>query len=216
MRKTKFWLSLILLTLLIPAVWLNTRTGVTIQDQFLFRLSSCQYRSLSGWSIVYNPTESAFCATLGEQTLRASMEQDGSFLRFTFDDGTISEGRWDSLFGLLDSNGAPVSFSDDIEIIVGDDTSRFSLTPGTIARTFGQIAMDGAEPFGSIAVVLAGLLVYLLGAAQFLWPEKMFFLFSRWRYQHAELSDDGIMAEKIGAILIMLCAIVILFTPLFA
>lgn len=216
MRKTKLWLSLILLTLLIPALWLNTRTGVTIHDQFLFRRSSCQYRSLSGWSIDYDPSENTFCATLGEQTLRASMEQDGSFLRFTFDDGTVSEGQWDGLFGLLDANGAPITFSEDIEIIVGDDTSRLSLTPGAIARTFGQIAMDGDEPFGSIAVVLAGLLVYLLGAAQFLWPEKIFFLFSRWRYQHAELSEDGILAERAGAILVMLCAIVILFTPLFA
>lgn len=216
MRRTKIALALILLALLIPAAWMNTRTGVTIQDQFLWRRSTGEYRSFSGWSIAYDETANSFSAVLGGQSFRAQAELSDSFARFTFDDGTVSEGWLDERFGLVDSDGMPLSFSDDIVILVGDENLRFHLTPSAIAGEFCRIAMNSAESYGSIALVLLGALVYLLGAAQFIWPEQMYFLFSRWRYQHAELSDDGVLAEKAGAILIMLCAAGIMFAPLFA
>lgn len=216
MKKTLAILTVILIIVLGPALWLNTRTGVTIHDQFLFRRASGEYRSLSGWSIVYDEAENTFLAVLGKQTFHAKAVLDDNFARFTFSDGTIAEGWLDSRFGLVDSNGVPMTFSDDIEIIVGDENLRLYLTPCAVACEFCRIAMDAAEPYGSIAIVLLGSMIYLLGAAQFIWPEQMFFLFSRWRYQKAELSDDGILAEKASAILLMICAAAVMFAPLFA
>lgn len=215
MRKTKILLTLILAAMLIPAIWLNTRTGVTIHDQFLYRRSSGEFRSVSGWSILHDESENTFTARLGSQTFHARAELNGDFARFTFEDGTVTEGRWDNRFGLVDSQGVPISFSDNVEIIVGDELLRYYLTPGAIACEFCRIAMDETEPRGHIGLILCGIALYALGAAHFLWPESMHFLFSRWRYQNAELSADGVFAEKAGAVLLMLIAAGVMFAPLF-
>jgi len=215
MRKTTIVLILILAALLIPSIWLNRCEGVTIHDHFLFRRSPGEYRSITGWSIIHDSSENTFTASLGKQTFQATAELDGDFARFTFSDGTVAEGRWDNRFGMVDTDGVPIPVFDSVEIIVGDENLRYYLTPSAIACEFCRIAMNKTEPYGSIGLVLCGIALYVLGAAHFLWPEHMHFLFARWRYRNAELSDDGVAAEKAGAILIMLCAAAIMFAPLF-
>lgn len=65
-----------------------------------------------------------------------------------------------------------------------------------------------------VSLIYAAL--YMMGAAVYLWPEKMAFLGSRWRYQtEPELSDDGIVMEKAGGVLMMAGAIFVLFYPFF-
>ncbi len=69
---------------------------------------------------------------------------------------------------------------------------------------------------GYWAMTLVYAALYIMGAAVFLWPEKMAFLGSRWRYQtEPELSDEGIMMEKAGGILMMAGAVFVLFYPFF-
>lgn len=59
-------------------------------------------------------------------------------------------------------------------------------------------------------------LLYFLGAAQFLWPEQMAFLGSRWQYRYEpELSDAGLAMAKFSAVFIMFISIIPLFLPLF-
>lgn len=216
MRKSKLILAVVLIALLLPAIWLNTRTGITIHDQFLFLRASGEYRSLSGWNIDHDPSADLFTTQLADQTYRASAEVNGDFLRFDFGDGTIVEGRWDKRFGLVDPDGIPVSLFAEPVIITGGDTLRFHSSPHEIACELSRIVMGKTESFGSLSLVLCGILLYLLGAAHFLWPEQTHFLFSRWRYRAAELSDEGIAAERIGAVLLLLCAAGVMFAPLFA
>lgn len=72
------------------------------------------------------------------------------------------------------------------------------------------------EARGNAGMALVYALLYIMGAAVFLWPQKMAFLGSRWRFQtEPELSDSGEMMERIGGILMMGCAIFLLFYPLF-
>lgn len=68
---------------------------------------------------------------------------------------------------------------------------------------------------GMIVVVLIYILLYIMGAACMLGPEKFVFFGSRWRYANEpKLSQEGLTAAYIGAGFCMFCAIVILFIPI--
>jgi len=58
-------------------------------------------------------------------------------------------------------------------------------------------------------------LLYALGVASILWPEKVHFFGSRWRYAHAELSSDGIAVQILSGIANIVLAIVLMYMPLF-
>lgn len=72
------------------------------------------------------------------------------------------------------------------------------------------------EARGNAGMLFVYALLYGMGAAVYLWPQKMAFLGSRWRFQtEPELSDDGVMFEKLGGIVLMICSVIFLFYPLF-
>ena len=57
-------------------------------------------------------------------------------------------------------------------------------------------------------MVIAGSILYLAGALTFLFPNESHFFMRGWAYKKQELSDEGILAEKIGAVAIMVLGIV--------
>lgn len=215
MRKTKLLLVLILIVLLIPSIWLNTRTGVYVQGEFLRRTSPGEYKSISGWRITHDEASDRFDAVFGSKTFSAAAEIRDHHAAFTFDDGTVIEGDWDSSFRLLDEEGLPLTFSDGIQILVGDEDLTTFITPVSIANDFLTIALNETESYGHFGLILCGIALYALGAAHFLWPEELHFLFSRWKYRNAELSDEGIFVERIGAIMLIVLGAGIMFAPLF-
>ena len=74
---------------------------------------------------------------------------------------------------------------------------------------------DDVSARGHIIAFLLSLF-YLLGLAQFLFPEEMAFLGSRWQYRYEpELSDVGLAVAKFGGIVVMLIGAGSLFLPLF-
>jgi len=73
---------------------------------------------------------------------------------------------------------------------VVDDTVRV-ISNEALSQYLCQIDRGEMVKNGHIAMVLVGALIYVIGAVTFLFPEKMYFLGSRWRYKNAELSDDG-------------------------
>lgn len=60
---------------------------------------------------------------------------------------------------------------------------------------------------------MLGGLLYLIGAVTFLYPEKVHFFGTRWRYKNAELSDDGIMMQMFSAVVMMIMAAIIMMNP---
>lgn len=80
------------------------------------------------------------------------------------------------------------------------------------------IRMAEEEPVsrGSMVAVVLYTVLYAVGAVGFLWPEKLAFLGARWRFRHEpELSEAGVFAERLGAVIVMVSAVVMLFAPLF-
>lgn len=215
MRKTTIILVLILVALLIPSIWLNTRTGVYVQGEFLRRTAPGEYNSRSGWRISYDEDSGQFDATFGHKTFSASVEIEDPIVTFTFDDGTVVHGRWDNSFRLVDEEGLPLTFDDRVQIYVGDENITDHITPTSAANSFCAIAMNAEEQYGSLSLVFVGALVYLLCAAGFLWPEETHFLFVRWKYNNPELSEEGILMERIAAVVGMILSAGIMLAPLF-
>lgn len=216
MKKAVAILALILIVVLGPALWLNTRVGVTIEDHFLYRRSSGEYKSVTGWSITCDPSTNRFAAVLAHQHFGAQLEWNDPVARFTFDDGETVEGRWHGSGYLISEDGSPLFLDDAVYITVGNDNMYYYITNTDIADEFMQIYTDDLESYGSIGLVLLGVLIYAIGAVQFLFPEETHFLFSRWYYEKPALSADGIMFEKLGAILVLITGAAVMFAPLFA
>lgn len=216
MKKTISILTIILAIVLGPALWLNTRTGVSFRDHFLYRRSPGEYRSISGWSITYDDTSSRFAAMLGDQTVSAELEWNNPIARFTFDDDEIVEGYWYGGGNLTAEDTMPLFLNEDIYITVDDSSIRHSITKTDIANGFMRIYTGDTEALGSVWLVFLGMIIYAMGMVQFLFPEETHLLLSHWYYEQTARSANGILFEKTGAVLVMLTGVAVMFAPLFA
>ena len=87
---------------------------------------------------------------------------------------------------------------------------------GSVAAMLVRMASVKPAHRGEISVIFLYALIYLLGAAQFLWPQKLAFLGSRWKFQtEPELSDAGLFMAQLGGIIVMVAGIVLLFAPMY-
>lgn len=84
-----------------------------------------------------------------------------------------------------------------------------------LAQALVKVAEGEVEQRGHLSLVVAYIFFYVLGTAVLLWPQKMAFLGNRWRYRsEPELSDEGLVMEMIGGVVIIGMAVVTLFLPL--
>lgn len=84
-----------------------------------------------------------------------------------------------------------------------------------LAQALVQVAEGEVEQRGHLSLVLVYTLFYAFGTAVFLWPEKMAFLGNRWRFRYEpELSEEGLLMEMIGGVIVIGVAVVTLFLPL--
>lgn len=80
------------------------------------------------------------------------------------------------------------------------------------AQLMQSIERGESERRGSIAIVLLYAFIYAVGALTFLFPEEAAFFGSRWQYRSKpELSDAGLIMRKLGGIVFMVAAVIILF-----
>ena len=78
-----------------------------------------------------------------------------------------------------------------------------------------KVAEGKVEQRGHMSLAIAYTFFYALGTAVLLWPQKMAFLGNRWRYRsEPELSDEGLVMEMLGGVVIIGMAVVTLFLPL--
>lgn len=92
-----------------------------------------------------------------------------------------------------------------------------SISKNGLAHALVNMADAEPETRGDWQLALVYTAIYALGAALFLWPEKLAFFGERWRYQtEPELSDAGILMEKLGGVLLMGMGVIMMFYPLFA
>lgn len=101
-------------------------------------------------------------------------------------------------------------------------TSLFMISNGQeyisksgLVQAMVRVAEGKVEQRGHLSLVAAYILFYALGTAILLWPEKMAFWGNRWRYRYEpELSDEGLIMEMFGGVVIICMAVVMMFLPL--
>jgi len=83
---------------------------------------------------------------------------------------------------------------------------------GSVAAFLIRMTKNEPDRRGHIEAVFLYALVYLLGAANFLWPEKLAFFGSRWQFRNEpELSDEGLFMMQLGSVVSMVLGIILLF-----
>ena len=84
-----------------------------------------------------------------------------------------------------------------------------------LVQALVKVAEGKVEQRGHLSLAAAYILFYALGTAILVWPQKMAFFGNRWRYRsEPELSDEGLVMEMLGGVVIICMAVVILFLPL--
>ena len=216
MKKKLILLVAVLLAAFIPAMALNVQRGVPVGESFLTKRNDALYEKNADYRVALTRGEDeTLCEIqLGAQTLSAALRWQGNRARVEYDDGAVIEGVWraDDMW-LTDEDGRPVSWNDGVTVTVDGDP--VGIGRGALANALCRMDIDATEPRGSAAVPLVGALLYVVGAAAFLWPEQTYFFGSRWRFNVAELSDDGKLMQKAGGVITMLGSIVLMFYPLF-
>ena len=216
MKKKLILLVAVLLAAFIPAMALNVQRGVPVGETFLPRRSGVLYEKNADYRVALTRGEDeTVCEIrLGAQTLSAVLRWQGERARVEYDDGAVIEGVWhaDDMW-LTDEDGRPVAWDDGATVVINGDT--VSIGRGALANALCRMDTNATETRGSAAVPLVGALLYVVGAAAFLWPEQTYFLGSRWRFNVAELSEDGKLMQKAGGVITMLGSIILMFYPLF-
>ena len=144
--------------------------------------------------------------------LEADMTVTGGMVRCVYSDGDTVEG-YVAGTELVDADGVPLWMSDGAGILV--DGMKISASgKGHLTQTLYRMSLGETETREGMVTLICLVLLYPLGAMQFLYPDKMAFLFSRWYYAKPELSEAGRRWERIGGIMTMLAGAVLCLLPL--
>ena len=228
MKKSAAVMLIVLILLLIPSGFIDLRRGVYMGDYFYMDdrfyvphdngNDSRTYRAGSGYEVTLERSgDGTGCyVSAGNTECSVQLSWTGDWARFEFDDGTVMEGRWTGE-ALTDADGRPLWMDDSdsmITISVGDEPEP-PLRKYTIACGLCKMDRKALVPFGSVWVMLLGAAIYGFGMLNILYPEKMHFLGSRWRYENAELSDAGYAAQVFGGVAFLIIGAAFLYMPLF-
>lgn len=199
-QKWKALAAVIALVSLILGWYWTLRPGIFVGDDFYYRVNS-EKLARSASDYIVKTGENSYDIRYRQEEKSVQVTSNGSFYSFAFSDGKTVEGNWNGVF-LDDGSDFP------FEITVSDNgvPAVFSHQAHAITLIHWQ-----EKEFTTISVwyiLLLGLLFYVIGVVTIWFPEEMYFLFSRWQYRNAELSDAGKMAEQFGGI--MLCGLGIL------
>lgn len=212
MRK-KLWIGVLVFVLLaVPALKLHGERGVYVGDRFFARGRGgdfvCGADSARMEKIA---SGAAFDICLDGQALSAQLAQEDENIRLTFSDGRMVQGVGDGE-RLYDAQGMPLGWADSVTITVGDE--RAPVNVYTLGNWLYRMYAGTLERRGEPLLLLLAALLYGLGLLNLLWPEKMFFLFNRWQYSHAELSDAGRLAQQLGGVVWVALSVGVLYLPL--
>lgn len=130
------------------------------------------------------------------------------------------------------SEGESLTFCDWYEPLFVNDEGAYLLNPEALfyieygyediyrlhlARLLQDIADENAAMRGSIPLIILYIFFYGLGAVQWLKPQETALFGSRWQFKNEpELSDEGILAVRLGAVVVMALGVAMLFLPAFA
>ena len=197
----------VLIVVLALSCWINFRNGIYIGDRFFYMVDDTLYKNNknNNISLQENNNSTEFDIYLDREHQNASVRWEGDKAVITYDDNTVIKGTWDGNW-LHGDDEIPIL--PETRVVVGDE--RPQIDKITIAYALCKIDRGETSTRGSVGIVIFGAAAYLLGALAFVFPNKVHFFMRKWAYKNAELSDEGVLAEKIGSVIIMLAGIVLM------
>jgi len=196
----------------------NFREGIYILDDFLVQKSEDYFKSGKDeirliraadgttFELTFNGVTKRATLVWSKSTEFLNVEHD--YASVTFDEGVVAEGIWFSDSMLMGLDRMPLSFTMDEKIRFSNGKKISSFEAAKLAEVLCRLDLGDTEKNGDFRLVLMGGLLYVIGALVFLYPDKMHFMGSRWQYKHAELSDDGRLAEQAGGVVMMIVGFV--------
>lgn len=210
-RGDRCILALIIITAVLAAAfsgWRNLRKGIFLGNDFFYRVEESLYQKNSANYIRSVPEDggAGFVIFLNGKEQTASLQRQEDFVSITYGDGTVIEAVWNGQWFCDRETGYPMTF--DVAVTFGDEIPEIGKP--AISNALCRIVWGDLEPRGSAALILVGGLLYALGAVSFLFPNQAHFFLRRWAYRQAELSEDGVLAEKIGGVVGMAVGVVVM------
>lgn len=212
MRKWLLIGVVVFVALAAAGVYCNARQGVWLDGAFYAQTSEGTFAA-GGDRIAIERTENGarFTGEVDGAALKAQLTQTDGLVRVEMGEDVV-EG-YPANGGLVDSEGLPLAWNQGITVSVGGEEPPTN--PYALADALYGMYAGATEPRGEWGMVWIYALLYWMGLAAILWPEETHFLFSRWAYRNAELSDAGIAMQRLGGGVTMVASVVVLFLPLF-
>ena len=212
MRKWLLIGVVVFVALAAAGVYCNARQGVWLDGAFYAQTSEGTFAA-GGDRIAIERTENGarFTGEVDGAALKAQLTQTDGLVRVEMGEDVV-EG-YPANGGLVDSEGLPLAWNQGITVSVGGEEPPTN--PYALADALYGMYAGATEPRGEWGLVWIYALLYWMGLAAILWPEETHFLFSRWAYRNAELSDAGIAMQRLGGGVAMAASVVVLFLPLF-
>lgn len=135
-------------------------------------------------------------------------------MTFDFSDGEEISGNWNGQYLLGDDNlplgwdGITFTASYSLGSSLYGTETKPPVSNLAYSYVLLQIYLGQYETISIWYAPVFGIIMYILGIICFLYPEETYFLLSRWRYQNPELSESGILIQRIGAAAICLAGVV--------
>ena len=212
MRKWLLIGVVVFVALAAAGVYCNARQGVWLDGAFYAQTSEGTFAA-GGDRIAIERTENGarFTGEVAGAALEAQLTQTDGLVRVEMGEDVV-EG-YPANGGLVDSEGLPLAWNQGITVSVGGEEPPTN--PYALADALYGMYAGATEPRGEWGMVWIYALLYWMGLAAILWPEETHFLFSRWAYRNAELSDAGIAMQRLDGGVAMVASVVVLFLPLF-
>lgn len=212
MKKQFLILSVILVLLQIPAFFLHSAKGVMINDRLFLQKSDTFYKNGKSY-VELSPTETGASVKgilFGDQELSVEMEVERYAVTFAYPDEVIVANFLGDM--LVTQDNLPLAFGvvyANSEVSLQNEGVRNQVSAALYDMYMGNVVQRGAPIYLPLFMLLS-----VIGASVFLWPEKMHRWGSRWRYDKLELSYDGIMMEKIGGVIGMIAGVILPYLAL--
>lgn len=209
-KKILLWAAVaVALFSLLTGWYFTLRKGVYAGGDFYYKVDGATYRH-NAFNYITFTSDHAFRIVTDGGELTGEMQTDQDEVEFSFSDGTHVSGQWNGMF--FDSG----SVSDFIRIEVGQtDNGPAKPTGRAFTDALYRIYSGQLETISQAGVSFFGLLIYILGIVNILYPEEIHFLFNRWRYRSPELSDEGILVESIGGAVICVMGVIMMSGAIF-
>ena len=130
------------------------------------------------------------------------------------------------------TEGIPLTINANFDYLFVNDEGAYLLNPEVLftikngyedfyrlhfARLLQDISDENAAMRGTVPSIILYIFFYALGALQWLKPQETALFGSRWQFKNVpELSDEGILAVRFGAVIVMILGVAMLFLPAFA